>query len=98
MRVGPWASRLANGFQQRRCHRIGGGMIGEHDELQHRVEAFEFIDGGFDADVALFTGELRLLIPELMAALGGLQTRPAAALPPPPADAASVAPWDSVPA
>ena len=55
-------------------------------------------DGGFDADVALFTGELRLLIPELTAALGGLQQRPEAALPPPPADEASVAPWDSVPA
>ena len=67
-------------------------------------------EGGFDADVALFTGELRLLIPELMAALGGLQDRPAAVLPPPLADgassasgasgaaASSVAPWDSVPA
>ena len=38
-------------------------------------------EGGFDADVALFTGELRLLIPELMAALGGMQERPAALLP-----------------
>jgi recombination associated protein RdgC len=57
-------------------------------------------EGGFDADVALFTGELRLLIPELMAALGGLQARPAAAppvaLPAATAAGASVAPWDSV--
>jgi len=28
-------------------------------------------DDGFDADVALSTGELRLLIPDLLAALGG---------------------------
>ena len=56
-------------------------------------------EGGFDADVALFTGELRLLIPELMAALGGLQERPAALLPSLPGDgpsAATLAPWDSV--
>ncbi len=30
-------------------------------------------DGGFDADVALTTGELRLMIPDLIIALGGLQ-------------------------
>lgn len=30
-------------------------------------------DGGFDADVALTTGELRLMIPDLVNALGGLQ-------------------------
>lgn len=60
-------------------------------------------DGGFDADVALSTGELRQLIPELVAALGGVQERPAtaAALPGAPAAgsaAADVAPWDAVPA
>jgi recombination associated protein RdgC len=58
-------------------------------------------EGGFDADVALFTGELRLLIPALIEALGGLQVAPAsAAVPPPAAGAAdeSVAPWDTVPA
>jgi recombination associated protein RdgC len=32
-------------------------------------------DGGFDADVALTTGELRLMIPDLINALGGLQDR-----------------------
>jgi recombination associated protein RdgC len=36
-------------------------------------------DDGFDADVALSTGELRLLIPDLLAALGGEQVRDAAA-------------------
>jgi recombination associated protein RdgC len=35
-------------------------------------------DDGFDADVALSTGELRLLIPDLMAALGGELMRDAA--------------------
>jgi recombination associated protein RdgC len=62
-------------------------------------------EGGFDADVALFTGELKLLIPELIEALGGPQQRaePAAgapaALPAGPAsDDGSVAPWDTVPA
>lgn len=59
-------------------------------------------DGGFDADVALTTGELRQLIPDLVAALGGLQEKPAATtLPAPPAAgtaAADVAPWDTVPA
>jgi len=28
-------------------------------------------DGGFDADVAIATGELRLLLPDLIDALGG---------------------------
>ncbi len=62
-------------------------------------------DGGFDADVALFTGELKLLIPELVEALGGLQVRvvPATAvLPVAPAAAAAdddqTAPWDTAPA
>ena len=36
-------------------------------------------DDGFDADVALSTGELRLLIPDLVAALGGELLRDAAA-------------------
>jgi recombination associated protein RdgC len=36
-------------------------------------------DDGFDADVALSTGELRLLIPDLLAALGGEMVRDAAA-------------------
>jgi recombination associated protein RdgC len=36
-------------------------------------------DDGFDADVALSTGELRLLIPDLVAALGGELVREAAA-------------------
>ena len=35
-------------------------------------------DDGFDADVALSTGELRLLIPDLVAALGGEMVREAA--------------------
>ena len=61
-------------------------------------------DGGFDADVAISTGELRLLMPELIAALGGLHERQAAAvavaapapLEPPAAAGTTVAPWDSV--
>lgn len=64
-------------------------------------------EGGFDADVALFTGELKLLIPDLVAALGGVQERvtaapaAAAALAPqdaPGAAADEAAPWDRVPA
>ena len=56
-------------------------------------------DGGFDADVALATGELRLLIPALVEALGGLQARgPAAAALPPASTDDSIAPWDTVPA
>ena len=69
-------------------------------------------DNGFDADVALSTGELRLLMPELIAALGGLHERQAAPTAPaapaaaavaesgePPASAgATVAPWDALPA
>ena len=45
-------------------------------------------DGGFDADVALTTGELRLMIPDLIHALGGLQealVKPAEAASPTPA-------------
>ena len=60
-------------------------------------------DGGFDADVAIATGELRLLIPALIEALGGVHApggapsatiaAPTAA---PPAPDASTAPWDEV--
>jgi recombination associated protein RdgC len=58
-------------------------------------------EGGFDADVALFTGELRLLIPALIEALGGLQERAVAVAAPalPAGNAADeAAPWDTVPA
>ena len=58
-------------------------------------------DGGFDADVALTTGELKLLLPDLVAALGGAHERGAAAAPvvlPPASSDESVAPWDTVPA
>ena len=59
----------------------------------------------FDADVALATGELRLLIPDLLAALGGALDREAvlpaavsAAASPVAPTATSTAPWDTVPA
>ncbi len=62
-------------------------------------------EGGFDADVAIATGELRQLLPALVEALGGLQERsvaaPAAAHAPtparatPPGPAGEPAPWDS---
>jgi recombination associated protein RdgC len=57
-------------------------------------------DGGFDADVAIATGELRRLLPDLIEALGGLQERQPAAPAPAPQPAASdeSAPWDPVPA
>nr|WP_236580565.1 recombination-associated protein RdgC [Rubrivivax sp. A210] len=64
-------------------------------------------DGGFDTDVAIATGELRQLIPDLIAALGGLQQPGASAATAAlrQADAApaattgdSTAPWDEVPA
>lgn len=59
-------------------------------------------EGGFDADVALFTGELRQLMADLVQALGGLQAPvlPAVASAPLPAAAAddSTAPWDTTPA
>lgn len=61
-------------------------------------------EGAFDADVALFTGELRLLIADLVEALGGMQqrvpdgaARPAAA--PARGEAATqAAPWETTPA
>lgn len=40
-------------------------------------------DGGFDADVAISTGELKLLLPDLIGALGGELPEGAALLPPP---------------
>ncbi len=69
-------------------------------------------EAGFDADVALSTGELRLLLPALLEALGGLQTpgeaaqalaastAPATAQPALPAAGRDprLAPWDDVPA
>ena len=54
-------------------------------------------DSGFDADVAIATGELRQLLPALLEALGGAHERhataPAATAPGP-----EPAPWDAVPA
>ncbi|HSQ71658.1 MAG TPA: recombination-associated protein RdgC [Rubrivivax sp.] len=61
-------------------------------------------DNGFDADVAITTGELRQLLPALIDALGGLHARqagvptPAAAASKAAAAAPDVAPWDEVPA
>ena len=60
--------------------------------------------GGFDADVAITTGELRLLMPALIEALGGLHERQAIEPPKPaPAGAPAVAvqtvpPWETAPA
>lgn len=55
-------------------------------------------DDGFDADVALVTGELQQLLPDLVSALGGLQqpaaVTSAAALPA--GGSSDVAPWDAV--
>ena len=61
-------------------------------------------DGGFDADVAIATGELRQLLPALVEALGGVHDRltagaaPDAVAAPAPAGGESVAPWDVQPA
>ena len=60
-------------------------------------------EDGFDADVAITTGELQQLLPELVAALGGLQetatAAPVAAAAPAATGASDdVAPWDAVPA
>ncbi len=57
-------------------------------------------DGGFDADIAIATGELRQLLPDLIEALGGLNERQAVAAAPAPAssDSPDIAPWDTVPA
>ncbi len=62
-------------------------------------------EGGFDADVALFTGELKQLIPALVEALGGLQVRVVSVSPVLPAlpaaagaDDDQTAPWDTAPA
>jgi recombination associated protein RdgC len=49
-------------------------------------------DDGFDADVALFTGELRRLLPDLVEALGGINDRQPAAT-----DEAGVAPAGDAP-
>ena len=57
------------------------------------VEGASKEDGGFDADVAITTGELRQLIPDLLQALGGTLARD---LPVPTGSAvpSSVAPWE----
>lgn len=56
-------------------------------------------DDGFDADVALTTGELQHLLPDLIDALGGpLALEPAAPRVTAAAAATDTAPWDAVPA
>jgi recombination associated protein RdgC len=61
-------------------------------------------DNDFDANVALFTGELRQMLPALIEALGGLHERqagvptPAAAVSTVASAAPDTAPWDEVPA
>ncbi len=55
-------------------------------------------EGGFDADVAIATGELRQLLPALVEALGGVHERAAQSMPaisaPPAEGPATRAPWD----
>ena len=62
-------------------------------------------DKGFDADVAIVTGELQLMLPDLIAALGGMLDRdqptaiPASSMAPAPASSApaaddSIPPWE----
>jgi len=53
-------------------------------------------DDGFDADVAIATGELRQLIPALIEALGGVQAPAGAAASSIDAADGSTAPWDEV--
>jgi recombination associated protein RdgC len=54
-------------------------------------------DDAFDADVAIATGELQLLLPDLIAALGGpLAKGPAASGAAGATDATATAPWDAV--
>ncbi|MBE0549043.1 MAG: recombination-associated protein RdgC [Rubrivivax sp.] len=55
-------------------------------------------ESGFDADVAIATGELRQLLPALIEALGGLHERQAVAPTATAAPDSTVAPWDAVPA
>jgi recombination associated protein RdgC len=54
-------------------------------------------DNGFDADVAIATGELRLMLPALIEALGGLHERQAAAAPAalPDTGEEDAAPWET---
>jgi len=54
-------------------------------------------DSGFDADVAIATGELRQMLPALIEALGGLHERQVAT-PSTTAATPEVAPWDTAPA
>jgi recombination associated protein RdgC len=57
----------------------------------------ETADAGFDTDVAISTGELSRMIPDLVSALGGVLQRERPALDETPAPD-SVAPWDALPA
>lgn len=63
------------------------------------LESGDGADGGFDADVALTTGELRHLLPDLVDALGGplaqAPAAPAAAAKPALSANAGLAPWDT---
>lgn len=90
-----WAGRvsfvLTEALALKKIALLDGVLEGAH--AKHTAQD----DDGFDADVAIMSGELRRLLTALIEALGGLHEHPATA-PAPSQTAGALAPWDAVPA
>ena len=90
-----WASRvsfvLTDALVLKKIKILDGVLQGAAASAQGGAE-----DGGFDADVAIATGEFQRLIPDLVAALGGVQDRAGGAAEVVPQGSDVRAPWDEV--
>jgi recombination associated protein RdgC len=81
IRQGKTPTKLAMSFKGRVSFVLQGNMVLQRLRLldvvlQDAFDADERAADGFDADVAMFTGEMRLMLPELLSAMGGIEVPP----------------------
>lgn len=76
IRAGKRPTQLALTWRARVSFVLGEAGVLKRLQFVDGVESADDAgDAGFDADIALFTGELRRLLPDLVEALGGLDER-----------------------